>query len=211
MRQAFAVHPGRFASEWADDPLVKRTRLWLLLRHVKYQVLKRSETQDRVGLYLARWRALRAAGGRSAQLPPLEPALDEYARNLREIVRLGRAHGASVLLLAQPVLWRAGLTEAEKALLWMSGVGDFRSRAGALYYEPEALAQGMDAYNERMLEVSRDTGAACLDLAAAVPKTTEYRCQRHGTLRSPLPCGVVKQTPQGKPCPMIFLLSPFLL
>lgn len=173
-RQAFAVHPGRFGSEWADDPWLKRTRLWLLLRHVKYQVLKQPEDQDQEGLYLRRWRALRAAGGRVARLPPLGPALDEHARNLREIVRLGRAHGASVLLVTQPALWRAGLTEDEKALLWMGGVGEFRSRPGAVYFEPEALAGGLDAYNERMLEVCRDLGAACLDLGAAVPRTTEY-------------------------------------
>jgi phospholipase/lecithinase/hemolysin len=32
----------------------------------------------------------------------------------------------------------------------------------------------MAAYNERMLDVCRETGAHCLDLAAVVPSTVEY-------------------------------------
>jgi hypothetical protein len=56
----------------------------------------------------------------------------------------------------------------------MGGVGDFRRRPGSLYYEPEALSRGMDAYNARLLEVCRETGADCVDLASAVPKVTRY-------------------------------------
>jgi lysophospholipase L1-like esterase len=173
-REAFAVFPGQFAGEWPDDPWFKRTRLWLAFRRLKYSMLKRSVVQDPEGESFRRWRELRAAGGRAAELPPLETALDEYGRNLREIVWLARARPTRLVLATQPVLWRTGLTERERALLWMGGVGDFQRQAGAVYYEPEALATGMDAYNRRLLEVCRETGVECVDLAAAVPRTPEY-------------------------------------
>ena len=174
-RQSFALSPGRFADEWVYDPWHKRTRVWRLIRQLKYGTGRMPEdAQDPEGLYLRRWREARAGGRRSPELPPLAEALDEYTRNLREVVLLAKGHGARVLLMTQPVLWREGLTEEEKAMLWMGGVGDFRSRPGSLYYEPEALAEGMSAYNRRLLDVCRDTGVQCLDLAAAIPRTPEF-------------------------------------
>lgn len=174
LQQSFAVSPGRFASEYVNDSWWKRTRLWLLLRLVKYQILRMPELQDPRGSYLVRWRQLRARGRRSSVLPPLGPALDEYAHNLREILRLLWARRIRAILMTQPVLWRSGMTENEKKLLWMGGVGDFRSGPGSLYYEPEALAEGMDAYNARLRQVCRETGAECVDLVEVIPQTTEY-------------------------------------
>lgn len=174
MRESLAVFPGQFGSESPDDPWFKRTRLWRLLRLTKYRVLRRSEIQDPEGRSYQRWREYRAGGGRTSQLPDLAAGLEEYAANLREIVRLARARSVRLLFATQPVLWRAGLREPEKALLWLGGVGDFQSQPGATYYEPEALAVGMEAYNQRLLAVCRETGTECVDLAAAVPRTTEY-------------------------------------
>lgn len=174
LRQSFAVSPGRFPSEWPDDPWPKRTRLWLVLRGLKYGLLRQpDDAQDPEGRYLRGWREARARGGRIRELPALDSALDEYAANLREIVRSTRAYRARILLMTQPVFWRTGLTDEEKATLWMGGVGDFRGRPGSSYYEPEALARGMEAYNQRLLQVCADTEAECLDLAGAVARTTE--------------------------------------
>jgi hypothetical protein len=174
MREAFAVFPGQFASEWPEDPWFKRARLWQLVRTFKYRILRRSEMQDPEGESFARWRQHRASGGRARTLPLLDDALQEYTDNLRRIVSLARARGVRLVLVTQPVLWRAGLSEHDKALLWLGGVGDFQNQAGAVYYEPEALAGGMDAYNRRLLAVCAQTGSECVDLAAAVPRTTEY-------------------------------------
>jgi lysophospholipase L1-like esterase len=174
MREAFAVFPGQFGGEWPDDPWIKRTRLWQLVRMFKYRVLRRSQVQDPDGESFARWRRYRASGGRIAALPPLGEALDEYAGNLRTIVSLARARGLRLILVTQPAMWRADLRDQEKALLWLGGVGDFQNQPGSLYYEPAALAQGLDAYNRRLLAVSAETGTEYVDLAAAVPKTSQY-------------------------------------
>jgi lysophospholipase L1-like esterase len=174
IRYSFAVSPGQFASKSPDDPWWRRTRLWQLLRSAKQRLLSLPDRIDLEGDYLLRWRAMRARGRRTSVLPPLEQALDAYGRNLREVVRLVRARNARVILMTHPVLWRAGLSEQEKGLLWMGGVGDFRRVPGSLYYEPEALAQGMASYNQRLLEVCRDTEAQCVDLTGVIPASTEY-------------------------------------
>jgi hypothetical protein len=174
MQESLAVFPGQFGGELPEDPWFKRTRLWHLLRLTKYRLLRRSEIQDPDGMNFQRWREYRARGARTSQLPDLGAALDEYEANLREIVRLARARPVRLLFATQPVLWRAGLSDPEKALLWLGGIGDFQSHPGATYYEPEALAAGMEAYNQRLLAVCRETGTECVDLAAVVPRTTEY-------------------------------------
>lgn len=173
--RAFEVIPGNLpGAHWREDPWYKRTRLWRLVRVLKYQVLEIPEAQDLEGRSTQTWRDLRAAGKRRDRLPPLEEALNEYARNLEEIARLAAGHGAELTLMTQPVLWRDDLTPDEESLLWMGGVGDFRARPGSTYYTPAAMARGMDAYNAQLLEVCERIGADCFDLAAEIPKTTEY-------------------------------------
>src|SRR5262249_41466869 len=146
-----------------------RTRIWRLGSELSNFVSHQSQFQDRDGGSLKRWRAMRAAGKQSDALPSMDPALDAYGRNLKEMVKLARSFGVPILLMTQPSIWRAGLTEAEKGQLWMGGVGEFPDVAGSLYYEPEVLERGMDAYNQRLLEVCQETRTPCLDLAKAIP------------------------------------------
>ncbi len=40
------------------------------------------------------------------------------------------------------------------------------------YYSAEALAQGMDLYNQTLLKVCNQRQIDCLDLAAVIPKKT---------------------------------------
>jgi hypothetical protein len=171
--EAFALVPDRPLF----DPIAswyRRTRTWRLVSELSHFVSHQSQLQDREGLSLKSWRVMRAAGKRSAALPSMEEALDAYGRNLKEMVKLARSSGVPILLMTQPSIWRAGLSDAENGQLWMGGIGNFREVPGSLYYEPEALQRGMDAYNQRLLEVCRETRTPCLDLAKAVPKSAEY-------------------------------------
>jgi len=171
--EAFALVPDRPLL----DPLgtwYKKTRIWHLGSELSQFVSNQSQFQDRDGLSLQRWRAMRAAGKRSSVIPPVEAALDAYELRLRQMVKLADNFGAPIVLMTQPSIWRAGLSDVEKGQLWMGGVGDFRDVPGSLYYEPEALERGMDAFNQRLLKVCQDTHTPCLDLAKAIPKSTDY-------------------------------------
>jgi len=171
--QSFAVVPARSLLD-PQSPWYKNTRLWHLGLLVADTFSSQSERQDKDGLWLERWRAMRASGKRSNVLPPLETALNSYENNLKEMVSIARHFGAKIFLMTQPSIWGAGLTDTEKGQLWMGGVGEFQAKPGSLYYEPEALERGMDAYNQRLLKVCREADVPCLDLAAAVPKSPNY-------------------------------------
>jgi hypothetical protein len=144
--QSFAVVPEGIL--WSQPTTWYRgTRLWRLVSVQGRSVLASSQRQDQDGLSLERWRAMRASGKRSNKLPPLEAALDSYELKLRQMLTLAQNFGVPIVLLTQPSIWREGLTEEEKGQLWMGGVGEFRDVPGSLYYEPESLERGMDAYN----------------------------------------------------------------
>ena len=172
--RALAVRPGRLPGEFSTDPWFKRTRLWLLARSGKDVAQRYAEFQDRKGQNLLRWRDSRARGRRSATLPPLEKALLEYRRNLERIVDIAQHRSLPLVFMTQPSLYRAGLSDADKSLLWAGGVGDFRRVPNSLYYEPEALAEGMEAFNDTLLQVCRERQIKCVDLAGAIPKTREF-------------------------------------
>jgi lysophospholipase L1-like esterase len=173
LAMAFQVTPGETSGvRWKNDPWFKRTRVWGALRALKYNWLNRALEQDREGKATESWREMRRRGRRTSELPDLESALEEYRGNLTRIVELVRRRGAEPILMTQPTLWRTDLTEAEERLLWMGGVGDFRTEPGAVYYTADALAQGMDLYNRALLQVCRELSARCFDAASILPKTT---------------------------------------
>ncbi len=106
------------------------------------------------------------------QLPDMESALGEYARNLHTIIDLGRARSARMIFLTQPSLWRPDLGESEKALLWGGGTEDLESREGGKFYSVDALRRGIERYNGKLIEVCAQRGVECIDLAAQIPKDT---------------------------------------
>jgi len=123
---------------------------------------------DNAGLIFLKWREYRKSGEKVATLPDLAPALAEYRRNTEAIVAAAKKQGVRVLLVTQPALWRAGLTEAEESVLWMGGIGDFQEKAGGRYYTAEALGRGLAAYNAALMETCATTGAECLDVTTKV-------------------------------------------
>jgi lysophospholipase L1-like esterase len=108
------------------------------------------------------------------RLPDLRPSLDEYARNLNEIIELGKKLPVRMVFMTQPFLWRADLTDAEKALLWSGGTGDLESGERGTYYSVAVLQEGMERYNRKLMEVCAQRGMECIDLAAMIPKDTRH-------------------------------------
>lgn len=170
---AFAVVPPSANPGHAWNPL-RCTHLWTLLHDLKLS-LHVEEAMDLRFNNVRKWQDQRAAGTRKRNLPDLGAALAHYEKNVREIIELARRRDVKVLLMTQPVLWRADLDPADDARLWMGGTRDVKhSPPGTPYYEAGALAEGMDAYNKTLLRVAAETGTPCLDLAVVVPKSTEY-------------------------------------
>ena len=64
------------------------------------------------------------------------------------------------------------MTKAERELLWAGGPNFFQLKRGADYYSAEALAAAMATYNGALLEICRERGVECVDMAVELPKST---------------------------------------
>jgi len=170
LRRAFGVHPPQL--DFAL-PFYKQTVLWGRLRHIKYLLMNQVYRMDEGGTIYIEWREYRKnATGIRERLPDLTPRLDEYARNLRAIIRLAKERGARVIFLTQPTIWRSDLSEEEEALIWMGGVGKYYAEPGHEYYSVAALTEGMKMFNDRLREICLMENIEYIDLASALPKDT---------------------------------------
>jgi lysophospholipase L1-like esterase len=149
--------------------LVEGTALWRSLGRLKDRWFSGSQVQDDAGRVYDTWREHRRSASRLRErLPDLTSALEEYATNLGILIDLCRDRNASVLLLTQPALWAPDLAPECEALLWFGGVGDFMAERGCEYYTVGALRSGLDAYNRTIVDVARERGVECFDLASAL-------------------------------------------
>ncbi len=172
LASAFSV----FRPDGADQHWTLRTgigRLWAS-RHVALSGSGADAAAlDAGGLRLAEWRSARKQASRFRdELPDLSSALDQYAFQLDRIVDVAEASGVRVIFLTQPSLWRGDLSAAELDLLWTGGPPLDRIAPGREYFSVDALAEGLRRYNARLLELCRQRGVECLDLAELLPRST---------------------------------------
>lgn len=97
-------------------------------------------------------------------------SLGAFERNLRDLVRNARADGVEVLLASQPSLYREDLAPAQRELLWFPLAHQERGTRPSL----RSMIDGMAQYNAASRRVAEEEGAAFVDLAARVPKSTEF-------------------------------------
>lgn len=172
MSETFFTWPGSDNRE----PFIKRLALYRLTRELKYRYLSfaaKRLAQNADGSVFDAWRAnRRRASSLTSRLPDLSSALEEYARNIKTLAGIAAQRGIRLIFATQPYLWRADLTDGERALLWMGGVGRYQEEPGHEYYALTALAEGMDRYNLLLLDLCRSEGLECIDLAKEMPKNT---------------------------------------
>ena len=106
----------------------------------------------------------------SETIPDLNAALEEYRRNLNSIADLAQQRSIRLMLLTQPALWRSDLTQEDRDLLWMGGIGSFQTGKGHKYYAVSSLEKIMQQYNDTLLDVCRKRAIDCIDLARTLPK-----------------------------------------
>ncbi|MBK8255267.1 MAG: SGNH/GDSL hydrolase family protein [Polyangiaceae bacterium] len=179
IRKAFHHVPGRLEDQWDHGSFLRQSAIFQLVRRIRRQRERTLDAhnlrQEDAGTTLVRWRGYRQKASQIlTELPDLKEALSTYRKNLETTVDLAAASKVQIVLLTQPTFWRDDLTEAEQKLLWMGGVGNFQKEPGHAYYSAGALAKAMAAFNETLLAVCKDKGLVCVDLAAEIPKTTEY-------------------------------------
>ncbi|KAA3598333.1 MAG: hypothetical protein DWQ06_11445 [Calditrichaeota bacterium] len=158
-------------------PFVKRLALWKFMRKIKYLFVEPEHSQDQVlgliGEAYQKWRENRQSASTILDtLPEMSGGLREYKQNLNLIIDLCKQHNKRVILLTQPSIWREDLEPEIEKLLWLGGIGDYQGKKGQKYYSPKALAEGMELYNQTLLDVCKERDVECIDVANEIPKDT---------------------------------------
>lgn len=146
-------------------PYYKRTAIWHLARNIKYRFFASGRVQDKGGRYFLKWRKHRqnAIAIRDTLLD-VTSSLEEFARNINTIIDIAEENSIRLIMVTQPVLWRPGLPDSLKDLLWFGGIGRYEPDSEREYYSVEALAEGMKMYNRTLLETCRMRNVECFDL-----------------------------------------------
>ncbi len=141
-----------------------------LIKQVIDMYSKREMIQDEAGGIFVNLRNLRKGASVIVDdLPDLSSGLEEYKRNINAIIDIAQHRSIRIIFMTQPSLWKKDLTEQEKNLLWYGWIGSFNSKR---YYSVSALMKGMQAYNDALLQVCRDRGVECIDLARILPQNS---------------------------------------
>jgi len=165
LARAFEVVPRALV----EGPWWKRSACVSVLRGLLAAGDARGLTQDPEGAIYATWRAHRRDAPRlRTELPEPGAALAAFHAALDRLAACAAQRGTRLVLVTQPALWKPALAPELAALLWMGGVGDYQRQAGAEYYSPAVLAQGLARFNAELEAVARAHGLALLDLARAL-------------------------------------------
>lgn len=148
--------------------ILDRTMLYQLIRLALGEP-EQALRMDAAGNFY-RSRRLERAGAPLVPMPPLETGLAEYRGRIADLARECRNLRVRYLWVTQPSIWRDGLEPAVQRLIWFGGVGEGARRKG--FTSIPDLARAMDRYNAALLEVCREMGLECFDLAAKTPKDT---------------------------------------
>ncbi len=158
-----------------DDPFFKKIFIWKLLKKRGTLLLQpvQGNVQDAAGKMLITWRERRQSAKEIRnELPDLSSGLQEYATNINKIIDIAKEKSVRLIFMTQPTMWKPGLSDKLKALLWGGMAGDVQKGSGKAYYSPEALEKGMEKYNDTLLKICRVRQAECIDLSSMLEKDT---------------------------------------
>lgn len=108
-------------------------------------------------------------------LPDMAPRRARFRANLARIV--AASHGATVVFVTQPSLWKLDPTPDELAFMYMGGFGSpdvWEKDPRNKWMTPQAMLRALTAYNEETLSFCAARHLMCVDLASSLPKESTY-------------------------------------
>lgn len=129
--------------------------------------------QDDNGKSLKQWRLHRTKASEIREsLPDMTAALKEYERNLELIREEAHRQHVALYFITQPTIYKDTMNAFENSLLWMGGIGAYQKEPDHVYYSAKALKQGMDMYNDVLLDFCNKHDIICADAASEIPRNT---------------------------------------
>jgi lysophospholipase L1-like esterase len=167
----FRCHPdGPFG--WTPDA----SAIVELLGRTRRRLLRPVKVHERVGKWVARARAMRAAARvvRSA-MPDPAPMLDHFDKHFRRVVQRARTHADRVIVVRQSWFDKEPLTPEETSHMWHGGVGQAWCEEVTTYFSIEVTSRLMARLDARAARVAAELGVEQIDLRAILePNLTTY-------------------------------------
>ena len=162
LHQSFVRHPREMNEKW-----YQRTELWSYLRDAVNFLRNINEIEhQKLKLYdiLEKYKVAE----KKTVLPDLQLQMKLINDNILTINKYCKERDIKLVVMTQPVLWHANMTE-EETRISCYGVPNIEGKV----YTNEAMAKGMDAFNQNMLKMADENNIDAIDLAKYFPKTTE--------------------------------------
>jgi lysophospholipase L1-like esterase len=142
-----------------QPPLWTHSNIRQLARTMALRLSGDTLVEDTGGTVYSRRRAQRQSAKIDTSGPDLTDCLQEYQRQLNDLVDVCRRRNVRLVFTTQPVLWRRDLDKENAALLWFGLLGDGR------YLSVEQMRAGMDEYNQVLRRVCDERGVGLVELS----------------------------------------------
>jgi len=165
---AFVLHPYKRQS-FPQNMAVWRLTQRLIQPRANWDMLFPAQSavvMEDTGKWYTAAQEHRRNAGIVDDMPNLAPLLEEYEYNLNAIIDIAKSKSIRLILMTQPSMYRKGLTEQEKNLLWGGAVDESLEK----YYSVRVLAVRDEQRNSKLIEVCQLRGIECIDLANCLPK-----------------------------------------
>jgi len=147
-----------------------------LLRRTWRRVVRPVEVHHRVGKWIAKARAMRAAAAIIRQtLPDPGPMLDHFDKHFRRLLQQAKAHADRVVVVRQSWFDKDVLTPEEASHMWHGGVGQAWREEVTTYYSIEVTSKLMALLDARAACVADELDVEQIDLRAILePSLSTY-------------------------------------
>ncbi len=177
-KRAFArALPPKPENAGGQKPWYEHSAIWKQINELYHRSnMKKPKpqamVQDTAGSAYIKMRAQRKRMPRIDYLPDLVSSLAEFRRNMTMLAKIAKERNVKLFFVTQPAIWGAHITKEQRDLLWLGGNGNIRSKNVTAYYSAEALAQGLEKYNNVTRQVAELESVGLIDIAANLPKNT---------------------------------------
>jgi len=147
-------------------PFYKKLTLYKLARRAKTNITFYFKHKDYLTQAVQDIKTLKKQAKIINELPDLTAGLKHYEENTKQLIKLANEKNIKLIFVTQATMWKPDLEKKYEDLMVTSGFMNNEA-----FYSTEAFYYGMEAFNQRLIEVCKQNNVSYIDLD--LPKTTE--------------------------------------
>jgi len=172
--RTFLQYPIEFAEEW-----YQKTELWLNIRDARntYKNIKNSNKNHDLDELTKRYNTARQgvdlmvkkydSSKKTDELVDITEAVKDFETNLKEIVSIAHNRNIKPVFITQPTLWNENMSKYEEKIAAYSS-----PQVNGAFLSPNAMEIGLELFNNKLREISKQDNVELIELALHLPKDT---------------------------------------